>query len=66
LIGKLSPCFFENTLGASYFMKHHHDFFGENPPLIEPTPIRELALEDYSYENLRIASENWTEPVVVR
>jgi hypothetical protein len=47
-------------------MKHHNNFFGSNPALVEATPITELALGDYSYENLRIASKDWTEPVVVR
>ena len=47
-------------------MKHHEDFFGKNPPLVKPTPVTEMALADYSHENLRIVSKNWTEPVVVR
>lgn len=47
-------------------MKHHQEFFGENPPLVEAGNITELALSEYSHENLRIASKDWTEPVIVR
>ena len=47
-------------------MKHHESFFGKDPPFVEANPVIELALSDYSHENLRIASKDWTEPVVVR
>lgn len=47
-------------------MKHHENFFGKDPKYVEPMPITELPLSEYSYDNLRIASKDWTEPVVVR
>ena len=53
-------------MASYFFMKHHDKFLGSNPPYVEPTSVTELALADYSYENLRIASKDWTEPVVVR
>lgn len=65
-MGLWSPCFFENKIVSSFSLKHHDEFFGTNPPLVEPTPVTEMALSEYSHENLRIVSKNWTEPVVVR
>ena len=53
-------------MASYFFLKHHDKFLGSNPPYVEPTSVTELALADYSYENLRIASKDWTEPVVVR
>mmetsp|Transcript_10911 Transcript_10911/g.14189 ORF Transcript_10911/g.14189 Transcript_10911/m.14189 type:complete len:383 (-) Transcript_10911:251-1399(-) len=64
--GNWDPCFFNNKYISSLFMKVHDLRLGPNPKPIEPTQVRELAKEDYSYENLRIASDNWMEPVIVR
>lgn len=33
---------------------------------MEASAVRELAKEDYSWEALRKASDNWLEPVIVR
>jgi len=47
-------------------MKHHESFFGKDPKPVAPSPVTELPLSEYSQENLRIASKDWMEPVVVR
>ena len=60
------PCFFRNKVASSYFLAHHASHFGPSPPLVSPSPVLELSALDYSYDNLRLASKEWTEPVVVR
>jgi hypothetical protein len=64
--GNWDPCFYNNKYISSLFTKVHEKRLGPNPPLVEPTAVRELAKEDFSYENLRIASDDWMEPVIVR
>lgn len=64
--GRWDPCFFRNTYIASLFMEVHLKRLGPNPKPVQPTPVRELALADYSWEALRAASDNFREPVVVR
>ena len=64
--GHWDPCFFRNELVSGLFMKVHAARLGSDPPRVAPTAVRELAKEDYSWEALREASENWREPVIVR
>jgi hypothetical protein len=64
--GNWDPCFFRNEFVSSLFMRVHEARLGSDPPRVAPTPVRELAKEDYSWEALRDASDNWREPVIVR
>ena len=36
----------------------HDKRLGPNPKTVEPSAVRELAKEDYTYEALRIASDS--------
>ena len=64
------PCFFRNSYVSALFMEVHDKRMplgpnGEKVP-VDSTPVLELAKEDYSWEALRMASQDWKEPVVVR
>jgi len=59
-----SPSRCVSSCGGCALPRHHATLCA--PPQIAPSAVRELAKEDYSYEALRIASDNWMEPVIVR
>jgi len=64
--GNWDPCWGKNTYVASMFKHVHEKRLGLNPTPVAPSPVRELAKENYSWEALRIASDNFMEPVIVR
>jgi hypothetical protein len=65
-LGTWSTCFFSNTMASNLFLQAHQAHFGPNPTKVAPTPVFSLSREQYSYEALRVASSDFTEPVVVR
>lgn len=60
-----NTCFFNNPLTSGLFLRAERKQL-DRSTVKSPIPVAELSIEDYSYENLRIASDNWREPVIVR
>ena len=61
-----STCFFSNTITAHFFLQSHLAHFGPNPTRISATPVASIPSHNYSYQALKTASKDFTEPVVVR
>lgn len=54
------------TIFGSSWARVYHTYLVNRLPDRDELPVRELALEDATYESVRAASDGWSVPIVIR